>query len=267
MLEVDRRMKRIRTLGLTLVGWRGSWRAWTAVVWLVGLLIATAACGAVNGQDEKPAAEESATPGTQDVPVGEANSDTATELEQPAVTTFCPEDVPGAIAGDSRAKGTLIVVWKAEYKLGFYNKGKLGVVSEGGEPACFDVALGGAPEGPKLQQGDQKTPEGWYWVSWKIPLGSTSYYKALYVNYPNASDAAKGLASGLIDQRMHDRIVSAAGKHSTVTDSALGALIEIHGSGSQPPNWTLGCIALDNPNMDYLYDATVSGQTAIYILP
>ncbi len=258
--------RNLESLGSALARWRASWRLHAVLTWAVGLLVVTAACGAAIQEEEAPAAEEAETPGEPDVPVGAADGKVSIETVEPEVEIFCPLDVPEDIAGDSRAKGTLIVVWKSEYKLGFYRKGKLGSVTEG-EPACFDVALGGHPEGPKRRQGDQKTPEGWYWVSWKIPHGSTSFYKALYVNYPNAEDAAHGLQAGLIDQRMHDRIVSAASKHSTVTDSALGALIEIHGSGSQPPNWTLGCIALDNPDMDYLFDATESGQTAIYIQP
>ena len=159
------------------------------------------------------------------------------------------------------------MIWKSHYKLGFYESGQLAEQAGSGDPACFDAALGFEPEGHKTVRGDGKTPEGWYWVSWKIPQGKTSFYKALYVSYPNAEDAAAGLTTGRIDQATHDRIVRAAGKRSTVTDSKLGSLIEIHGEGSWPRNWTLGCVALDNPDMDWLYDATVSGRTAIRILP
>ena len=179
----------------------------------------------------------------------------------------CPQGLPEDIAADSRAAGTVIVVWKSKYKLGFYDGGQLYQVPDRETPACFDIALGFEPEGAKRTQGDGKTPEGWYWMSWKIPYGQTSYYKALYVNYPNAEDAAVALAEGRISQAEHDRIASAASKKSTVTDSPLGGLIEIHGSGSRPRNWTLGCVALDNQNMDWLYEAAVSGGTAIRILP
>ena len=185
--------------------------------------------------------------------------------EEPPET--CPDQLPEDIAADSRASGTVIVIWKSKYKIGVYDGGQLAQVPARELPACFDIALGFEPEGAKLTQGDGKTPEGWYWVSWKIPQGQTSYYKALYVNYPNGDDAALALAEGRIDQATHDRIASAASKHSTVTDSPLGGLIEIHGSGSRPRNWTLGCVALDNQNMDWLYDAAVPGGTAIRILP
>ncbi len=184
-----------------------------------------------------------------------------------AVEFTCPTTLPDPIADDRRSANTLIVIWKSEYKIGFYDARQLSTVERTSSPACFDMALGFAPEGAKRTQGDGKTPEGWYWVSWKIPKGQTSYYKALYVNYPNGGDAAIALGEGRIDQATHDRIVSAANKRSTVTDSPLGALIEIHGSGSRPRNWTLGCVALDNENMDWLYEASESGGTAIRILP
>jgi len=170
------------------------------------------------------------------------------------------------MSSDRRARGDLIVVWKSQYKLGFYREGNLADV-EGDGAACFDVALGFEPVGAKTVRGDGKTPEGWYWVAWKIPEGKTSFYKALYVNYPNEDDAARGLREGQISQATHDRIVSRAKKKSTVTDSILGSLIEIHGSGNWPRNWTLGCVALDNGDMDWLYDASAGGKTAIRILP
>jgi len=180
------------------------------------------------------------------------------ELPQPFT---CPSALDDDVLAGGPGAVTTIVVWKSEYKLGFYRDGKLDT------DACFDIALGFEPEGAKTVQGDGKTPEGWYWMSWKIPYGQTSFYKALYVNYPNADDAALALSEGRINQAEHDRIVRSANKRSTVTDSSLGGLIEIHGSGNSPKNWTLGCVALDNDDMDWLYDAAVSGKTAIRILP
>ena len=179
----------------------------------------------------------------------------------------CSPTLPDEIASDGRAVGDLIAIWKADYKLGFYRAGAL--VDRGGEagPACFDVALGFAPRGHKTVRGDGKTPEGWYWVSWKIPLGRTSFYKALYVSYPNERDGAMALAEGRIDGATHDRIARAARNRSAITDSPLGSLIEIHGEGSWPRNWTLGCVALDNVDMDWLFDESVGGKTAIHILP
>ncbi len=179
----------------------------------------------------------------------------------------CPSTLPDELASDPRTDGTLIVVWKSRYKLGFYDRDAIAELPGEGRAACFDIALGDRPEGPKRTQGDRKTPEGWYWVAWKIPYGSTSFYKALYVSYPNEDDAALALSEGRIDQRTHDRIVAAARSRSAVTDTSLGSLIEIHGSGSRPRNWTLGCVALDDEDMDFLYDAAIPGKTAIFLAP
>jgi hypothetical protein len=221
--------------------------------WMLGLVIGgLAACVGEAGVE----AEGETTGNELPVPPGDEG-----EAE------YCPPALPDDIGADRRAAGTLIVIWKSHYKLGFYEAGRLVEQAGSGDPTCFDVALGFEPEGHKTVRGDGKTPEGWYWVSWKIPLGKTSFYKALYVNYPNAEDAAAGLAAGRVDQATHDRIVQRAAKRSTVTDSKLGSLIEIHGEGSWPRNWTLGCVALDNPDMDWLYDASIGGKTAIRILP
>jgi hypothetical protein len=235
---------------------------------MAALGLASSTChggaGAQEQQGAGPTEETSPPVGLDEIEADQAEADGAAGP--------CPATLPAEIAADTRAQGTLIMVWKSEFKLGFYDAGELQTVPvDGGggvgRPACFDIAMGDRPVGPKRTQGDRKTPEGWYWVSWKIPYGSTRYYKALYVNYPNAEDAALALSEGRIDQRTHDRIVSAAAQRSTVMDSPLGSLIEIHGSGSNPRDWTLGCVALDNENIDYLYDAAEAGKTAIYLAP
>ena len=251
---------------------RGSWRwSWSsllvpvpmvavAAVWAGLLVIGNGDRGAVEGL----AANMAPVP-----------RDFFPEDKPAEIASSCPSTLGEDVLAGSPGAETLIVVWKSRYQLGFYRDGKIASTGKSEEigtegrdiPACFDVALGFEPEGAKTTQGDGKTPEGWYWMSWKIPHGQTSFYKALYVNYPNAEDAALALGEGRIDQATHDRIASAASKHSTVTDSPLGGLIEIHGSGNSPRNWTLGCVALDNSDMDWLYDAAVSGKTAIRILP
>lgn len=238
---------------------------------MVALLVVvgerTAVCGDAGTEPEAASGED--VEGAKD-----AGDDDSARSGAPGVAPTskwdpagCPLAMPEEHAGATQVKGDVILVMKSRYKLGFYRQGELVEVEGEDRRACFDIALGFEPVGHKLRQGDGRTPEGWYWVSWKIPKGETSFYKALYVNYPNADDAEVGLKSGLIQQAMHDRIVRSAGKRSTVTDSALGALIEIHGSGSYPKNWTLGCVALDNNNMDWLYDSSAGGKTAILIVP
>jgi lipoprotein-anchoring transpeptidase ErfK/SrfK len=139
------------------------------------------------------------------------------------------------------------------------------------------IGLGYNPIGHKVHQGDNRTPEGMYRITHRVP--NSQFHRALYISYPNASDAAVGLANGLISQREHDRIVRAdtsEGVPPSVTE--LGGLIEIHGGGTagllmvgEAPalficDWTFGCIAMENDDLDELYEVLPMG-TKITILP
>jgi len=99
----------------------------------------------------------------------------------------------------------------------------------------YHVAFGANPKGHKLQEGDEKTPEGTYTLDYKKE--DSSFYRSMHVSYPNQSD---------LDDA-ENRGVSA------------GGLIMVHGqrnkfgwlSGiTQRFNWTNGCIALTNSEMD-----------------
>ena len=94
--------------------------------------------------------------------------------------------------------------------------------------------------GHKLSIGDSATPEGVYRVTAKKNNGKTKYYKALLLNYPNERDKQKynkAIKDGVLSQKTH-----------------IGGLIEIHGTGGKGINWTEGCIALENKQMDIVYD-------------
>lgn len=126
------------------------------------------------------------------------------------------------------------------------------------------VRLGfGANDGPKRQEGDGRTPEGWYVVSSRNP--ASRFYLALGLSYPNPQDALRGLQAGRIDQAVYRRIV--ASPHRPPWDTPLGGFIMIHGT---PPlrqgDWTCGCIALENSAMELLFRRAHLGD-AICILP
>ncbi len=114
----------------------------------------------------------------------------------------------------------------------------------------FMVSLGGNPIGHKQQQGDNKTPEGQYKISLKNP--KSQGYKSLKISYPNNNDRKHAMAAG-VDP---------------------GGDIYIHGlwTPTQDPknhwryNWTRGCIALNNEQMDEIY-AYTRLNTEIMILP
>lgn len=103
----------------------------------------------------------------------------------------------------------------------------------------FTVELGKNWIGDKHHRGDKATPEGLYKVVDKKEGRHTSYHKALLLNYPNNEDIAQyneEIKNGLISRSSH-----------------IGGHIEIHGNGGKGIDWTEGCVAISDPDMDRLY--------------
>ncbi len=111
--------------------------------------------------------------------------------------------------------------------------------------AEYPVELGPRWMGQKQRQGDNTTPEGKYYITEKKEDGVTRYYKALEINYPNKEDSAR---------------FSAAQQRGRIPASAHpGGLIEIHGEGGKGSDWTAGCVALQNNQMDEIYSMAKVG--------
>ncbi|MCB9745775.1 MAG: L,D-transpeptidase family protein [Alphaproteobacteria bacterium] len=172
-------------------------------------------------------------------------------------------------ADDPRLQGDgLMVVLKEARVVGLYRGGALATLDEA--PACWSVALGvngegSYPPGHKIRQGDRRTPEGFYRTSDK-PW--SSFYGAIAVHYPNAADAEVGLSAGLISEGQRDAIVAALAKDAKPPQNTrLGGEILLHGGGSSS-DWTWGCVALDDPDIDALRAALPQGmRTDVLILP
>jgi hypothetical protein len=110
----------------------------------------------------------------------------------------------------------------------------------------YAISLGFAPSEHKLREGDGRTPEGEYLITWKY---ASQFHRSLQVAYPNATDAVHGLADGRITQRQHDAIISAVNSCRTPPQNTpMGSHIQVHGAGGgeEHGDWTLGCVALDN---------------------
>ncbi|HEV2762428.1 MAG TPA: L,D-transpeptidase [Pyrinomonadaceae bacterium] len=123
----------------------------------------------------------------------------------------------------------------------------------------YTIALGLSPEADKERQGDNRTPEGEFYVFTKNPR--SAFYLSLGLSYPNAEDAERGLRAGLITRAQHRRILRAmARKAAPPRDTALGGDIYLHGGGTGR-DWTWGCVALDNADIKELYDAVPVGTT------
>ena len=91
----------------------------------------------------------------------------------------------------------------------------------------------------KRSQGDRATPEGRYRIVKKKDVGQSIYHRALLLDYPNAED--------------RKRFAAAMKRGEIPRASAIGGLIEIHGDGGRGQNWTDGCVALRNSDMDELF--------------
>ena len=138
---------------------------------------------------------------------------------------------------ESRTSGSsAIIVDKVAHKLYLVQAGKLF--------HTYDCDLGYNSARQKFFAGDGATPEGKYSVTKYRPNGS-KYYKALMINYPNELDKRRfeeNKRKGLISKR-----------------ARIGSLIEIHGDGDRSKDWTEGCVALSNKDMDHLMQYVTVG--------
>lgn len=134
-------------------------------------------------------------------------------------------------------------VLKSEHKLQLVSEGK--IIRE------FKIALGANPKGHKQQEGDGKTPEGIYALDYK--KSDSAFYRAIHISYPNSTDVASAKA----------RNVSPGGQimiHGQKNGFGWLAFI------SQRFDWTNGCVALSNDDMNIVWTLVREGTT-IEIVP
>ena len=115
----------------------------------------------------------------------------------------------------------------------------------------YKVALGGNPVGPKVQQGDHRTPEGAYVLDHRNV--HSQFYKSIHISYPSVADRARAA-------RLH---VSPGG------DIFLHALPNGYrwiGDRHRLKDWTDGCIAVTDEEMDEIWQLVPNG-TLIEIRP
>jgi hypothetical protein len=122
--------------------------------------------------------------------------------------------------------------------------------------ARMRVALGRGEEGPKRKTGDNKTPEGDYYIC--KTSESKKYYKSLFLSYPNNDDANEGVIQGIIDQETCDVIADdIANRKQPPWDTDLGGEGAICGEGTvgagKRGDWTAGNIVVSDKDMDYLW--------------
>jgi murein L,D-transpeptidase YafK len=152
-------------------------------------------------------------------------------------------DTTSRIAAQSTTSVDRIVIEKGKRTLTLMDGAKI--------VKTYRVALGGQPVGAKDRQGDHKTPEGIYAVDAK--KANSQFYKALHLSYPNQADRANARKLGI----------------------SPGGDVEIHGLGAKwgwigekhrLTDWTDGCVAVTNEEIDEIYPQVRVG-TPVEIRP
>ena len=120
------------------------------------------------------------------------------------------------------------------------------------------IALGSSGAGLKARRGDNRTPTGVFRIGW---INDQSRFKTVIgLDYPNPDYAERALREHRIDHATYERIRTAWITGQTPPqDTPLGGQIGIHGVGMGDPrihsagiNWTSGCVALDNQQIEAL---------------
>lgn len=130
------------------------------------------------------------------------------------------------------------------------NTHTLTLLSHGKVLKTYKVSLGRGGSAPKSRAGDRETPEGEYVIDSKNP--HSRFHRALHISYPNARDRERAGEQGV----------------------SPGGLVEIHGieekwawlgSLHRRVDWTAGCIAVTNPEIEEIYGLVPVG-TRVEIL-
>ena len=121
--------------------------------------------------------------------------------------------------------------------------------ADGQAVRIYQVALGRAPVGEKLRRGDNRTPEGVFHIDRKN--AASAFHLSLGLDYPRAEDRVRARAAGFDP----------------------GGDIMIHGQPNSFPagsvingDWTAGCIAVSDAEMEEIFAATPVG-TEVEVRP
>jgi murein L,D-transpeptidase YafK len=142
---------------------------------------------------------------------------------------------------------------------------------EGGMRVPLRVALGRDPVGHKQRAGDHRTPEGDYRIAG--PPVRSRFHRFVPIDYPSRADADAALAARHISPADHARILAAHRRGvPPPDDTPLGGNVGLHGEGARwrgesagGLDWTYGCIALADGDLDFVIDRVKVG-TPISIL-
>jgi lipoprotein-anchoring transpeptidase ErfK/SrfK len=136
-----------------------------------------------------------------------------------------------------------IVVYKRERTLTLYYRGV--------PLRSYFVALGSKPVGDKISAGDKRTPEGLFHIDYHNP--ASKYHLALHISYPDAEHRARSQALGF--EPGGDIMIHGLPKESSDV-----------GKDHRIDDWTNGCVALTNQEIEEIWRAVPDG-TPVQIKP
>lgn len=128
----------------------------------------------------------------------------------------------------------MIVVFKSSRRLVLYRNGT--------PLRSFNVGLGWEPEGDKVFEGDGRTPEGSYYINRRNP--NSAFHLSLGISYPDPNQVAAAAAEG----------------------RNPGGDIFIHGGHGQrrqKGDWTAGCIAVTDRQMEVIWNMVPNGALVV----
>lgn len=184
-----------------------------------------------------PSPPEEKAPAESEVAV---QADSSSQAKPVQVASLRPEALQGETASEP-LQADWVVVLKSQRVMRLLRSGQ--VIRE------YEISLGKNPKGPKMRQGDNRTPEGLYLISGRNPR--SAYHLALKISYPDPIDLINARSMG----------------------TKPGGNVMIHGLPNGVKNkyrmekdWTNGCIAVSNEEIEEIWNLVPDG-TPIEILP
>jgi hypothetical protein len=143
----------------------------------------------------------------------------------------------------------------------YKEKHRLYVLERGVLVREYPVGLGPNTVGDKEREGDGRTPEGEFYICLKN--GASKFFRSLGLSYPTRKHAERAFMAGMISPDEYRDIILALERSSRPPwDTALGGEIFIHGGGAHV-DWTDGCVALYDSDMEELYQIAHIGTRVV----
>lgn len=149
----------------------------------------------------------------------------------------------------------------------FKSKHRMEMLFEGKVTKTYKVMLGRGGMEPKRKEGDNLVPEGKYELDYRNP--ESRFYKSIHITYPNAQDIERARREGVnpgYDIFIHGMPNNLAEINDVLTDLNLeGIDDEIMEALFPRIDWTAGCVAVKNDEMEEIWQNVKELPTPITI--